>query len=317
MSRRVAVVLEDNALVAEVCGANDANLKLLEDLLGCPVLSRGNEVSLHCDDESTRILFSNIFSELEAIARTGQTPSPDLVRSLYESLTGDRRLQVDLIRHKHIAIPGGFGVVYPKGAAQAEFIRGIENHDLSFCIGPAGTGKTFLAVAHALSEVLTRKRRKLVLTRPVVEAGENLGFLPGDLSQKISPYLRPLYDAMDAVVPREVVQRMEESRMIEVAPLAYMRGRSLRDCYVILDEAQNTTREQMKMFLTRMGEGTRAVVTGDITQVDLPSRTPSGLTHALSILARIDDIHVSTFHATDVVRSALVRKIVAAYEAET
>ena len=317
MSRRIAVVLEDNALVAEVCGANDANLKLLEDLLGHPVLSRGNEVSFHCDDESKGVLFSSIFSELEAIARSGQSPSVDLVRSLYDSFTDNRQLQVDLIKHKHIAIPGGFGLIYPKGVAQAEFIRGIEAHDLSFCIGPAGTGKTFLAVAHALSEVLTRKRRKLVLTRPVVEAGENLGFLPGDLSQKISPYLRPLYDAMDAVVPREVVQRMEESRMIEVAPLAYMRGRSLRDCYVILDEAQNTTREQMKMFLTRMGEGTKAVVTGDITQVDLPTRTPSGLSHALNILSHIDDIHVSMFHATDVVRSALVRKIVAAYEAQT
>ncbi len=317
MSRRIAVVLEDNALVAEVCGANDANLKLLEDLLGHPVLSRGNEVSFHCDDESKGVLFSSIFSELEAIARSGQSPSVDLVRSLYDSFTDNRQLQVDLIKHKHIAIPGGFGLIYPKGVAQAEFIRGIEAHDLSFCIGPAGTGKTFLAVAHALSEVLTRKRRKLVLTRPVVEAGENLGFLPGDLSQKISPYLRPLYDAMDAVVPREVVQRMEESRMIEVAPLAYMRGRSLRDCYVILDEAQNTTREQMKMFLTRMGEGTKAVVTGDITQVDLPTRTPSGLSHALNILSHVDDIHVSMFHATDVVRSALVRKIVAAYEAQT
>ncbi len=317
MSRRIAVVLEDNALVAEVCGANDANLKLLEDLLGHPVLSRGNEVSFHCDDESKGVLFSSIFSELEAIARSGQSPSVDLVRSLYDSFTDNRQLQVDLIKHTHIAIPGGFGIIYPKGVAQAEFIRGIEAHDLSFCIGPAGTGKTFLAVAHALSEVLTRKRRKLVLTRPVVEAGENLGFLPGDLSQKISPYLRPLYDAMDAVVPREVVQRMEESRMIEVAPLAYMRGRSLRDCYVILDEAQNTTREQMKMFLTRMGEGTKAVVTGDITQVDLPTRTPSGLSHALNILSHIDDIHVSMFHATDVVRSALVRKIVAAYEAQT
>ncbi len=310
-------MFDDNALVAEVCGANDANLRLLEDLLGCPVLSRGNEVSIHSDDEATRSLFSSIFFELEAIARNGQSPSTDLVRSLYKGLSENRHTQVDLIKHKHIAIPGGFGLIYPKGAAQAEFIRGIENHDLSFCIGPAGTGKTFLAVAHALSEVLTRKRRKLVLTRPVVEAGENLGFLPGDLSQKISPYLRPLYDAMDAVVPREVVQRMEESRMIEVAPLAYMRGRSLGDCYVILDEAQNTTREQMKMFLTRMGEGSKAVITGDITQVDLPSRIPSGLSHALEILSGIDDIHISSFGGSDVVRSALVRKIVAAYEAET
>jgi phosphate starvation-inducible PhoH-like protein len=171
-------------------------------------------------------------------------------------------------------------------------------------------------VAHALREVLSRRKRKLILTRPVVEAGERLGFLPGDLAQKINPYLKPLYDAMESLAPTDTIQKLEDDRVIEIAPLAYMRGRSLNDCYIILDEAQNTTQEQMKMFLTRIGEGSRAVITGDITQVDLPDRSKSGLLHAMKILGTIPEIHFSYFTARDVVRNALVKKIVEAYEAE-
>jgi len=316
LGKRTAVVLESNNLVAEVCGANDANLKELEALFGRRVLSRGNEVHIETENPTERELFSTVLRELEGMARRGQNPGPAVIRSLYRSLRTNEDASVELLRSKCITVPGGFGVIYPKGASQAAFIDGLDTKEMSFCVGPAGTGKTFLAVAHALSKVLARERRKLILTRPVVEAGESLGFLPGDLTQKISPYLRPLYDAMESLVPAEVIARMDENRMIEVAPLAYMRGRSLRDCYVILDEAQNTTREQMKMFLTRLGEGSTAVITGDITQIDLPKSHQSGLIHALEILSGIEEIHFSHFAGRDVVRSGLVRKIVHAYEAE-
>jgi phosphate starvation-inducible PhoH-like protein len=190
----------------------------------------------------------------------------------------------------------------------------MRKFDISFGIGPAGTGKTYLAIAQALSLVLSKKMRKLVLTRPVVEAGESLGFLPGDLAQKINPYLRPLYDAMESLVPYEIIHRMEENRTIEIAPLAYMRGRSLNDCVIILDEAQNTTKEQMKMFLTRIGQGARAVVTGDITQIDLPRRNDSGLLNAVSILSGVEGLCFSYLHTMDVVRNPLVKKIIQAYE---
>ena len=190
----------------------------------------------------------------------------------------------------------------------------MRKYDISFGIGPAGTGKTYLAVAQALSLVLSKKMRKLVLTRPVVEAGESLGFLPGDLAQKINPYLRPLYDAMESLVPYDIIHRMEETRTIEIAPLAYMRGRSLNDCVVILDEAQNTTKEQMKMFLTRIGEGATAVITGDITQIDLPRRGDSGLLHAVSVLSQVEGLHFAYLHTADVVRNPLVKKIIQAYE---
>jgi phosphate starvation-inducible PhoH-like protein len=197
---------------------------------------------------------------------------------------------------------------------QARLMEHLDTTTLNFFVGPAGTGKTFIAVAHALREILAKRKRKLVLTRPVVEAGESLGYLPGDLTQKISPYLRPLYDAIEALVPFEITRRLEEQNVIEIAPLAYMRGRSLRDSYVILDEAQNTTREQMKMFLTRLGENTQAVVTGDITQVDLPRRHGSGLVHALQILQDVEDVAISYLNHEDVVRSQLVQRIIQAYD---
>jgi phosphate starvation-inducible PhoH-like protein len=220
-----------------------------------------------------------------------------------------------------IVIPHGLCKVYPKTSNQAAMIQGLRTHDISFCVGPAGTGKTYISIAFALQLVLSKKMRKLVLTRPVVEAGESLGFLPGDLAQKISPYLRPLYDAMESLVPYEVIRRLEETRAIEIAPLAYMRGRSLNDAVVVLDEAQNTTKEQMKMFLTRLGRNAKAVITGDTTQIDLPfskqgRRIESGLVHALRILRNVDGLHFSYLNTADVVRHPLIKKIIKAYEGE-
>jgi phosphate starvation-inducible PhoH-like protein len=254
----------------------------------------------------------------------GLSPSPDLIIAIHADLTpegdsqGNRPACSDSgdFLDSCLQIPGGFGKVFPRSKSQSLYLKGLAAYELAFAVGPAGTGKTYLAMAWALRELLAKSKRKLVLTRPVVEAGENLGFLPGDLEQKISPYLRPLYDAMESLVPFETVRRLEESRAIEIAPLAYMRGRNLSNCVVILDEAQNTTKEQMKMFLTRLGENTKAIVTGDVTQIDLPRKGESGLVHALQLLSRVEEVFVSRLDARDVVRSALVRRIIEAYESE-
>jgi len=324
----VGIALDDTRLLADVCGVNDYNLRVLERLLGVPVLVRGNEIHIESADARLRALFSAILGQLLESLDEGMPASPELITAIHASLTPEGSSPsgpsspsatascADLFKESAIQVPGAFSKVYPRTANQALYLRGLSSHDISMAVGPAGTGKTYLAVAWALREVLSKSRRRLVLTRPVVEAGESLGFLPGDLGQKISPYLRPLYDAMEALVPFDVVKRLEENHTIEIAPLAYMRGRSLNNCVVILDEAQNTTKEQMKMFLTRLGEGSAAVVTGDVTQIDLPRKSESGLVHALNVLSSIDEIFVCRMDGRDVVRNPLVRKIIDAYESE-
>jgi phosphate starvation-inducible PhoH-like protein len=311
----ITVVLENQDILSRVCGANDGNLKMIETELGGRVFVRGNEIRIEHTGEEVIARFKAVIDSLVVAARSGESPSSDYVKALTGTVEA-AALDRDPIREAVIHIPSGFSRVYPRNGNQVQYIQGMRSCDISFCIGPAGTGKTYLAVAEALRLILSRKMRKLVLIRPVVEAGESLGFLPGDLIQKINPYLRPLYDAMESLVPFEVIHRLEETRSIEIAPLAYMRGRSLNDSIIILDEAQNTTKEQMKMFLTRLGQGSRSIITGDTTQIDLPKRVDSGLIHAVSLLKNVEGIHFSYFQTADVVRNLLIKKIIQAYDNE-
>jgi phosphate starvation-inducible protein PhoH and related proteins len=314
MESPLTVVVSDESILPEICGANDSNLGVFEELLGVRVYSHGNEILLDTADDTVRATFRRLLQELEAHIRLGQLPGPDLIRSLYGSLTGGDEEKAELLKRTLVVIPNGLRKVYPRTHNQALYLDAIERNELVFGVGPAGTGKTYLAVAEALKQVLSQARRKLIITRPVVEAGENLGFLPGDLAQKIHPYLRPLYDAIESLLPMEIFRRLEENGAIEIAPLAYMRGRTLSNAFIILDEAQNTTREQMKMFLTRIGENARTVITGDITQIDLPRKSDSGLLSVIPILTPIREIRFTFFEERDVVRNPLVRKIVHAYE---
>jgi len=314
MENPLTVVVSDETILPEICGANDSNLKVIEELLGVRVFSRGNEILLDTLDDSLQRTFTMLLQQLQDHIRLGQLPGPDLIRSLHSSLASGEDEKVEVLKRNLVVIPNGLRKVYPRTYNQALYVESINRHEIAFGVGPAGTGKTYLAVAQALKQVLSQTRRKLIITRPVVEAGESLGYLPGDLTQKIHPYLRPLYDAIESLIPMEVFRRLEENGVIEIAPLAYMRGRTLSNAFIILDEAQNTTREQMKMFLTRIGENARTVITGDITQIDLPRKSDSGLLTVIPILTPIREIRFTFFEERDVVRNALVRKIVHAYE---
>ncbi|MCL2440904.1 MAG: PhoH family protein [Treponema sp.] len=307
MNEGITIAFDNKELLSGICGANDGNLRIIECTLGGFITARGNEIHYESQDEDASKRFRLMMDNLITAVNEGEHPSPAYIRSLAEEKGSD------FTRNSMIQIPHGFNRVYPRTNNQSLYIQGMRENEICFCIGPAGTGKTYLAIAHALQMLLSKKMRKLVLTRPVVEAGENLGFLPGDLAQKIDPYLKPLYDAMESLVPYDVINRMEETRAIEIAPLAYMRGRSLNDCMVILDEAQNTTKEQMKMFLTRVGTGTRAIITGDTTQIDLPRKSDSGLLNALDILREIEGLNFSFLHTCDVARNPLIKKIIQAY----
>lgn len=304
------IIVPDNEVLTCVCGTNDSNLKLIEENLGTPVYTKGNELSVSDENPELCEKFQFIIDRIIDEINVGGKNSEDIVVSVLNTQKKVNSEEVSIL------VPGSIKRIYPRTQHQAEYINLLQTKDMVFCTGSAGSGKTFLAVAEALRLVLSHKKNKLIITRPVVEAGESLGFLPGDLEQKIDPYLRPIRDAMESIVTLETVKKLTEAGVIEVAPLAYMRGRTLNNAVIILDEAQNTTNSQMKMFLTRMGENSKVFVTGDPTQIDLPKKTASGLVNSIRILYRIEDIGFMELTAEDVVRNRLVRKIVRAYEHE-
>ncbi len=309
-SLEVVLTPADNARLANLCGPFDEHLRQMERRLGVEISSRGNLMRVSGDSLPVRSA-AELLKELYAVAKeealTGARVHLYMQQSGLDGLLEEQDEPEVLVRTRR-------GVVRARGSNQTTYIKSIREHDISFGIGPAGTGKTFLAVACAVEALETEKVRRVVLVRPAVEAGERLGFLPGDLAQKIDPYLRPLYDALYEMVGFERVAKLVERNVIEVAPLAYMRGRTLNESFIILDEAQNTTVEQMKMFLTRIGFGSTAVITGDITQIDLPRGQRSGLRHVVSVLNAVNGISFAFFESRDVVRHPLVGRILDAYE---
>lgn len=297
-------------------GVQDQNIKYLETLLDVSIGARGNEIMLDGDPKAVATV-QEIFSDFtELFAEGGQFTDKEL-RDAFKQIAEDTAYSLKDYFTRARFNPSGKKTVGPKTATQRKYIDAIANKDLTFGIGPAGTGKSFLAVAMAVQSLFAKQVDRIVLTRPAVEAGEKLGFLPGDLQDKVDPYLRPLYDALFDLVDNERVTKMLEKRIIEVAPLAFMRGRTINNAFIILDEAQNTTGEQMKMFLTRIGFGSKVVVTGDITQIDLPRGHTSGLREAERVLSDIEEIEFVYFSKKDVVRHRLVQLIVEAYEDKT
>jgi phosphate starvation-inducible protein PhoH and related proteins len=307
-SARVVVPFEDNRLLTQLLGEYDSHLALIEDRLGIDAHAHGNVVILTgpiAACEIARTVLEKLYARIRKGEAIGAGDIDGLIRhARTEGPSTDGQAQIATRRR----------VVKARTPTQSDYIRAIEKKDLVFGVGPAGTGKTYLAVAFAAQCLERGLVERIILSRPAVEAGERLGFLPGDMRDKVDPYLRPLYDALYDVLPPEKVERDIETGVVEVAPLAFMRGRTLANSFVILDEAQNTTSMQMKMFLTRIGEGSKMVVTGDPSQIDLPPGTKSGLVEAVDLLAKVDDISIIKFMAADIVRRDLVAKIVDAYE---
>ena len=310
--RNLVLEPDDSQRLANLCGPFDEHLRQIELRLGVEINNRGNVFHVIGEDYAVQAgerVLRDLYASTETETLTGQTINLHLSESGVDALA-ERAAE----GAQEVTIKVKRGVIRGRGANQVRYLHAIAIHDINFGIGPAGTGKTYLAVASAVEALEAGRAQRLILVRPAVEAGEKLGFLPGDLSQKVDPYLRPLYDALYEMLGFEKVAKLIERNVIEIAPLAYMRGRTLNDSFVILDEAQNTTVEQMKMFLTRIGFGTVAVVTGDVTQVDLPRNARSGLRHVIEVLRGVDGISFTFFTSRDVVRHPLVAKIVRAYE---
>jgi phosphate starvation-inducible PhoH-like protein len=316
LTRDVLLAPADNVRLIELCGPLDEHLRLIESRLGVEVRRRGNRfqlVGLAPAIERAESVLQDLY------ARAQREPvDSQRVHIALQALDMDGTDGAESkAESEDLKVRTARGAIRARGTNQTEYLNNVRTHDLTFGIGPAGTGKTYLAVACAVEALQSEKVRRIVLVRPAVEAGERLGFLPGDLSQKVDPYLRPMYDALYEMLGFERVAKLIERNVIEVAPLAFMRGRSLNDSFVILDEAQNTTNEQMKMFLTRIGFGSKAVVTGDITQIDLPTSKQSGLRTVIDILRGVRGIAFTMFTSRDVVRHPLVQRIVQAYEANS
>ena len=313
-SQQVSLEPYDSRRLANLCGRLDEHIKQIAQRLSVDIRNRGN--LFHLSGEPTAVqAASTVLSDLYAQTAEGERITPEVVHlHLQQSDLADKLDNTIVFPSDEVVIRTHRTRVKPRGEHQREYVRNVRRFDISFGIGPAGTGKTWLAVACAVDSLEKAEVQRIMLVRPAVEAGEKLGFLPGDLAEKIDPYLRPLYDALYEMLGFEKVSKLMDRAVIEVAPLAYMRGRTLNNSFVILDEAQNTTPEQMKMFLTRIGFGSKAVITGDITQVDLPRHQLSGLVNALDVLAGVEQIGVTRFDSRDVVRHPLVQRIVEAYD---
>ena len=309
----VLLTFDDNALLQNLCGERNTNLKLIEKALQVKLNLRGDQIILSGEESGVQ-LGQRILEELYALLKEGYPLYPSDVNHAVQILSGNFKARLRDIFLDAVYVTSKKRIVAPKSLAQKEYIDAIRRYDIVFGIGPAGTGKTYLAMATAISALNSGEINRIILVRPAVEAGEKLGFLPGDLVEKVNPYLRPLYDALHDMIDFDQTSSLLQRGVIEVAPLAFMRGRTLNDCFVILDEAQNTTSEQMKMFLTRLGISSKAVITGDITQIDLPDGTTSGLIETVKILAGIDGLKFVYFTDKDVIRHRLVQDIIKAYE---
>lgn len=314
ISQEISLAPADSNRLSNFCGQFNAHLRQIESRLQVEIANRGNQFKVTGLDSSVKAacaVMQKLFESTEKEHLTSELVHLAMQDSSIEELLDDPVTSPQ----QNVAIKTKCGMIRGRGINQQEYLRKIVAHDINFGVGPAGTGKTYLAVACAIEALQSEKVRKIILVRPAVEAGEKLGFLPGDMAQKVDPYLRPLYDALYDMLGFERVEKMIDKGIIEVAPLAFMRGRTLNDAFIILDEAQNTTIEQIKMFLTRVGFGSTAVVTGDVTQIDLPSEKMSGLRHVLEVLKNVEGISFTFFNARDVVRHPLVQRIVYAYEA--
>jgi phosphate starvation-inducible PhoH-like protein len=307
------LAFEDNGALAVLHGPRGEHLRILESELGVRLNERGNEISILGGADDV-LLAERALGQLYELARRGTALSPEDVRRALAMLRDDRDADLRAVFDDTVLVGARGRAVTPKGLAQKRYVDAMRQHDVVFGIGPAGTGKTYLAMAMAVSALQHRRIKRIVLTRPAVEAGERLGFLPGSMVEKVNPYLRPLYDALQDLVDIERAQHLIDRGMIEVAPLAFMRGRTLNDSFVILDEAQNATGDQMLMFLTRLGYDSKAVITGDVTQTDLPEGKSSGLVEARDLLSGIPGIAFCAFTDVDVVRHPLVSAIIRAYD---
>lgn len=311
MNNYIKIFLEEDIDRQEVFGNLDKNIKTLENMFAVQIIQRDNEILLDGDD---KLIVKNIFEEIIQSVANGEKMDSQKVNYIIELVKQGKsyeeaQLEKTVICYTHMGKP-----IKAKTEGQSQYVKKIRKKDIVFGIGPAGTGKTYIAVALAIAAYKNREVQKIILARPAVEAGESLGFLPGDLQEKVDPYLRPLYDALYDFLGKENATRLREKEVIEVVPLAYMRGRTLDNAFIILDEAQNTTREQMKMFLTRMGFGSKMVITGDVTQIDLPQGKKSGLIEAEKVLKDVSEIGFSYLKDIDVVRHELVKKVISAYD---
>ncbi|MCS5696187.1 PhoH family protein [Desulfofundulus thermocisternus] len=307
------VILDNIATAAEIFGRHDEHLALMERSLGIRVVTRGEEVVIIGPPEQVAQA-REVFNQLQDFYRAGNRLTLHEINYAIKAVRAGMREALSNLAHEVTLVTSRGKQIKPKTLGQKQYIEAMRKYDIVFAIGPAGTGKTYLAVVMAIRALRNKEVSRLILTRPAVEAGEKLGFLPGDLQEKVDPYLRPLYDSLYDILGVENTQKYLERHVIEIAPLAYMRGRTLDDAFIILDEAQNTTDQQMKMFLTRLGFGSRAVITGDVTQIDLPRGQTSGLVHAQKVLAQIKGIAFCYLTGEDIVRHPLVQEIIRAYE---